>query len=164
MFVFDKLILRNHIFLNLIFQLKFLNQIRVRKLSLDLTLFLDFLGRLLRVVPGIISDSIVLELLIIFVRKMLKFKLLLIVFLEQLGNNLAVELLLTCELIDLLFLSVKNANEHIKVAQARKLHGLFEKLILSFGDGRSFDKFINYRRQVSVSLGSVHFKYYKFIQ
>lgn len=126
MFVFDKLILRNHIFLNLIFQLKFLNQIRVRKLSLDLTLFLDFLGRLLRVVPGIISNSIVLELVIIFVRIMLKFKLLLIVFLEQLGNNLAVELLLTCELIDLLFLSVKNANEHIKVAQARKLHGLFE--------------------------------------
>ena len=58
-----------------------------------------------------------MKLVVIIVGEVLKFKLLLKVFLKNVRDDLGVEVLLAVELINLLFLTVEDANEYVKLAK-----------------------------------------------
>ena len=141
MLVFAELVLWFNILLDLIIKRELFYEVWFLKLFY-LTFLCCFLGQLLVwVILWIVIEfpAIILKLVVIIVGEVLKFKLLLKVFLKNVRDDLGVEVLLAVELINLLFLTVEDANEYVKLAKLWQLHGFFEKVILPFGYCWSLD-------------------------
>ena len=141
--ILQELIIRIDIFLYLIPQSEILDKILVREALFYLALLRYLLGLLFQLIARF-TLAVTLKLVVVLIRKMLKFKLLLEVFSKQMRNYLWIEILLAVKLVDLLFLPVKNTYKDVQLAQAWELHRLLQKLVFPFRYCRSSNKLALY--------------------
>ena len=134
LFIFEMLLLRDNILLYLFLQREFLDYVWLWYFRFDLALFwsslllASFRGSI-RVIIWFVFGTVSRKLIVLSIGVRLVLKLLFIHFLEHVGNDLAIKVIRTVKLINLLVLPIKDADEHIYFAKGWKLNAFLKKSI-----------------------------------